>query len=377
MADKTLLELLDEEQLTPTPVDTAEPAKPEDTVEDQVEDQLEETAEDTDEVEAESDEPEVQPESKSLDLRELLEAQGYDTSDLSNDDIGRIVMDKIKAKAPVVPPDPIRPEKAEDSTEPEAGDTKQQAESKAYARKIAKLSAQPELKEYVTFNEAGVAVPKDQFGEAGVEAAKKLNQYLEARRLRAKDLIDDPVGFLEEDLQGIIESAVERRIQALRQEQEEAAVKTQQELAQMTEQERVQSLLGQYSKEIYKIGANGRPQTALDSDEPILSEFGRLMQEEYEDLAKIVPETTPASVLLERAYKTAKRLSEVKPPAPTPQEKKKKFLERRNQESPSPSSPAIASPRDVANGGGKMSLLEALLQDEANADNPELAALRG
>ncbi len=378
---RSLMELLDDEADN-KPAPTPEPEQTE-TPEAQVEKtQVEEAPVGEDQPEPEVvEEPEAEADSDNdvIDLRQILQEDNHNIDGLTRDEIIKIARERLRGQtAPEPPPIPEDPSDPKDETKPNNQDTPEQTEAKEQTRKIARLTSQPELREYVTFNEAGRAVAKDEFGEAGIKAASKLNEYLDARRLRVQNMIDDPLGFLGEDLESIIDDRVSEKLAKLQEKQEAEKQAQQAQLEMMTEEERTQSLLNEYNKELYQTDEKGELKIPFGSSQPMLSEFGETFRREYDSLVSFAP-NAPVSKLLQEAYRITKQQVESRAPAPepTPKEKKKKFLDRRNQEPPrAATDPRPASPQEVADVGGKVSLLEAMLADEANQDNPELAELR-
>lgn len=381
MAEKSMMDLLredgilsDDNEINEKPEAAPEQEAPEsEEVSDEVATEEQETAEADAEVadtEAEESQQEAAAEAQNvLDTRAVLSEIGISTEGLSDEDIRKSLANLVKRKSE---PAPI--EFQEEAEEPEEKEPEQET-AQERQRKVARLQARMEAREYVDF-EDGVAVPKKEYGETAVKAAKELNDYMAARRVRAQEFIDDPIGYMQEDLEHIVADQVKAGIEAYKQEQAQRESLTQAEQAKLSEQDRLSQLVAEYTPEIYKVGKDGKPIQGLDSESPLLTEFGEIVGQEYDRLVAIVPpETSPAQVL-EYAYETAKKVYQAPQPEPTPKEKKKKFLEKRNQTKPSASSPVPAQPQEVAEHGGKTSLLEAIMADEENADNPALAALR-
>lgn len=368
------------------PVDQLEESQPTDEVEDEVgEEDLEEDGDEDQEESAEDDsssEGEEEPQEEgdeeegSSPLVEYLKSLGVETDGLTDkelkDEIAFLKGELEKQeKASTNEPHPREIPKPEPKAESEEKSHKSETAEERRERLLTKLDPKDALAAYVTYNERGVAVPKEEYGEKAVEAAKQINDYNDARRERLAKMVDDPLGTLEPDLKSIVDDQIKAAIEAYKKEQEEAALRASQETQYKTEQERVQKFFQDRKEDLYILGEDGEPKRVGLTKKFAVSEVGRVTEEQFSKLYEIAPDA-PQSVLLERAFETAKQIVDARAPKESPAEKaapkKKKMLasSKKRPKQPDALSDSVATPEERQASGERVSLLQLIL------DNPEL-----
>ena len=340
-----------------------------DSQEDAQEDQEEDPSEDNEEDPQDGDEGE----DGSSPLVEYLQSLGVNTDGLTDkelkDEIASLKEElekqKESSKYEPHPRDIPKPEpKAESEGKPETAEERRE-------RLLKKLDPKDSLAAYVTYNERGVAIPKEEYGDKAVEAAKQINEYNDARRERLAKIVDDPLGTLEPDQKSFVDDQVKSAIEAYKKEQEEAAQRASLENKQRTEEEKVQKFFQDKKQDLYILDDDGEPKKVGLSKKLAVSEVGRVTEEQFSKLYELAP-TAPQSVLLERAFETAKQIVEARAPKESPEEKaapkKKKMLasSKKRPKQPDALSDSVATPEERQASGERVSLLQLIL------DNPEL-----
>ena len=261
---------------------------------------------------------------------------------------------------------------------PEIAEPKKESKQER-ARKLSPIpKPDQELSALVEFDEDTKRfVGKDKFGSAGAEAAKLFNDYQAQRNSRAELWFDDPVSAVIEDAGDEIDRRVEEKLQAyfksIEQKQAEKSVVEERE---KSEKELV-GFLESIKEELYELTPTKQIKRTI-SNQPVFTEAGKLWLQEYESIQALNP-TAPQSLIAKKAYETLNRFSSLMKPAPpkeTVVEKKKKFVEKRKHESGVPANVPGATFQDKVNSGNKLRLWQALLEDDANQDNPDLATYR-
>ncbi len=179
-----------------------------------------------------------------------------------------------------------------------------------------------------------------------------------------------------EEIDRRVEEKLKAHFERLQQEQEQARS------AQTVEQrERAFDDYMQTIKDkLYKLTPDGRIKKSPINDQPVFTEAGALFAKEYQELMEIASPNADLVKIAKQAYKTVERLTgnvaPAKSKAEEAAEKKKKFLEKRKHESGVAGNKTPATTQDKFNSGNKVRLFEAMLEDESNADNPDLAQYR-
>lgn len=247
-------------------------------------------------------------------------------------------------------------------------------EENASGRKVTRLEYDPSWEEMVTENENGEVVPKPEYGEKGIEAAQKIKQYVQEYRERHKMLASDPIGFLEEDISRIVSAEVEKRLQEHEKKLQEAEKKRREEDAMKSEEQKIAALLDARKADLYKLNPDGTIKRLLKDSRPAMTEFGKTVDAEFLELMALNPRA-PQSVLLEKAIKIAEKIHRpVETKKPDRQEKRKRFLQDRNNKSEPPevSSERPATTEEKGSIGAAESLWEAIINDP---DNEGIAGL--
>lgn len=258
----------------------------------------------------------------------------------------------------------------------------QEQEQTKKIRKLAPLKApDPDLQNLVEYdNELKQFVGKDKFGSAGAAAAKELNDYKKQRDQRFEMWVnEDPTQLILDEAREEIERIAEARAQAILDK-----IKAEQQTAtQATEAEKSQAEFAGFmetvKEKLYKLGPDGQPKKNPITGEIVTTVAGAEFIREFNELAEMNPNVSPAA-LAKKAYSTVERLTAVQPKTDPKQEtadKKKRFLTtQRKHESGVAANANVATTQDKINSGVRMSLLQALLEDPDNEDNPDLAQLR-
>lgn len=332
-------------------------------------------------------------------LAEQLRAKGYDVPDDATDAeltealLGRMAKaDQIAKEAAAKSQETERRlqellAKAEQKQTPAQPEPAKQPEEKPKRKLPAALERpDPNLEPLVEWDEESrMFVGKDRYGTAGLEAAKQFNDYRAARAKREQEIVDNPASIfngLTEDLEErllakqeqILEARLQAKLDEIRRQQEEASGKS----AAQREEEEFGSFMESVKDKLYKLDPKGQPRKTLD-DEPAWTDMGKLFRDEYNDLAQLSPNASP-TLLAKKAFERVSKFTSLVPqktPAEQAAEKKKSFVAKgRKHESGVPSSQNSATVQDKFASGNNVSLLAAMLEDEANDDNPDLAALR-
>lgn len=364
--------------------ETEEPEEEADDQESEEEESDEESESETESEEGEGDGKEAGEEQGSSDprshMREYLEnILGISTEGMSDEQIEQ-ELKELSTSPPATETETVsEPETEEAAAESE---TEKTAEQKAYERRLKALEKTDALHAYVTFNEAGVAIPRKEFGEKALEAARTINKYQDARRERLSQLADDPLGTLEPDLQAIMDAKIEERINEYIEQQKAAQERIAVENARMTEQERANKFFEENKSELYELDAEGRPrQTGLKNKKLLLSELGKLTEKKYAELQELSP-TKPDSELLSFALRQAKEIIEARPKLTAKEKaapKKKRVLSKSKKQKPEPTpstNASVATPEERQATGEKTSLLDMILNNPEIEGNPEIAGLR-
>lgn len=249
------------------------------------------------------------------------------------------------------------------------------------SRKVAKLQYDQALATMVSFDDDGRAVPRPEFGGSAIEAASKVNQYSEARRKRVEDLVDDPIGFLQDDMLDIVREEMRgligKEFENFKSSQQTEYQRFSAERAQDAERSSVTELLTLNKSKLYIVGKDGQPALSLDTNLPILSPYGSAVDEELKELEQINP-NAQQSLLIAKAIRTVDKIFS-QPEKLTPETvaaKKQAFLEKdkRHVVPVSPDRPE-ASLADALANHAPMTLLEMIKRNPNLVGNPALAEL--
>jgi len=312
---------------------------------------------------------------------QVLVDMGADVDELNEAQARAIVMKRLQAPAqsPTAPvAAPVVPVVAAPVAVPEVKPTEAEKPSAKEAR-LKKIIRDQELESLVVF-EGGRAVPKEQT-PSGLDAAKKINDYLAEGHKRLTSFTEDPVEFLLPGMQGQnLEDRIQRMVADQLAKQAELTNQEATRQAAVLAAQAEQGLVGKFStdheSELFKLTADGKRKVVLGEDGNdvfAMTDFGKRVRAGFEDLLELAPHQ-PTSVLLDRAYKIAKQTVTTEPVV-APEEKKKKFLANRGGVAvPRMASQSPASADEIASGGG--SLRDVILHTASNADNPVLAELR-
>lgn len=310
-----------------------------------------------------------------LEAMVLAELKGASSDTSQSSDFGQT---KGAEEKPAEVKDELAPQLPRKDVEESAkGDDSKQSASE---REIARLEYDAKLAEYVTF-EGDKAVPKEEYGEDGKAAARAINEYSAARRARVEKLVDDPVSYLMGDFKREMKALVAEELNNFRTEQQTLTQKQAQEqqaaIAAQREADAVAEIMRENKARFYEVGADGEPRRLFKSNTPVFTHFGKEVDKEFVELRDLNPHV-PDSVLLAKAIRTVERYAAPKPKETTAAEtaeKKKKFLEAdRTVEKEREAHPATLSERLELGTG--VNLLQAIMSDPDNVDNPAIAKLR-
>jgi hypothetical protein len=349
-------------------------------------DVVETETEDQPESQEVADEPEQKSPAEVAYLRAFLKKANLDPTGISDDELEELVLRELRAE-PVAPkqPEPVKQVKDEpppplprtDVVESKVGEAPNTEKTESQ-RAVERLEYDARLAAMVTFDENQKAVPKDDSEEA-LEAAKKINAYSKARRDRVEKLVDDPIGYLMQDLRREMKAVVEEEFKGFEAKQQTAQQRAIQDRIAYEESERVAAIMRDNKARFYELGADGEPRKLLKTGEVVMTAFGREVDQEFVELKQLNP-NAPDSVLMAKAIKTVEKYTS----APKPKEdtaaeaadKKKKFLseDRKTEPLVRETQPATLSERLELGSG--TSLLQAILSDPDNIDNPVVAKLR-
>ena len=334
------------------------------------------------------EEPAKEPTAESAWLRGFLAKANFDSEGIPDDELEQLVLAELRAEKPQpVVADTKRQDTSNQETKdgtPLPSPTKDGVESKTegtLGTSVGKLEYDARLAAMVTFDASGRAVANEDFGDAGRDAAKKINDYSAARRKRVEDLVDDPIGYLMADLKREMESVVGAKLNEFRNEQQTSSQAAEQKRLEQEEIDRVAAIMQANESRFYQVGADGKPRVSLKSRQRVLSDFGSDVDAEFRELKAISP-MVPDSILLEKAMRTADRYH-VKPTAPgatadAVADKKKQFLakDRTNTQTDTTVDREPASLGERLELGGGTSLLDAIRNNPDLIDNPVVAKLR-
>lgn len=329
-----------------------------------------------------------EPTAESAWLRGFLEKANFDSEGIPDDELEQLVLAELRAEKPQ--PD-VADTKKQDTANQETKDgtplplpAKDGVESEkegTLGKSVGKLEYDARLAAMVTFDASGRAVANEDFGDAGREAAQKINDYSAARRKRVEDLVDDPIGYLMADLKREMESVVGSKLNEFRAEQQTSSQAAEQERLAQEEIDRVAAIMRANEARFYKTGVDGKPRVSLKTQRRVLSDFGSDVDTEFRELKAISP-GVPDSVILEKAMRIAERYH-VKPTSPgataeSTAEKKKQFLakDRTNTQTDKEADREPASLGERLELGGGTTLLDAVLNNPDLIDNPVVAKLR-
>lgn len=261
-------------------------------------------------------------------------------------------------------------------------DDKPKAEPKSRSKRLAPIQApDPELSALCEFDpELKRFVGKDKFGVAGDEAAKQLNAYRAARDQRFEMLVSEDFADIvrqeiREDIERIAEEKAKAHLEQLKAEQNQRSAATYAE----QQQAEFVGFMEAVKDRLYKLTPGGDIKKNPITGEVAWTETGSQFKDIYSQLQEVNP-NAPQAVLAKKAFDIVSKLVPAEQPKDVKQEtaeKKKRFLDKRKHESGVPTGNAnVATVKDRFTSGNKVSLLQALLEDPDNEDNPDLAPLR-
>lgn len=184
-------------------------------------------------------------------------------------------------------------------------------------------------------NETSKFIPNAKYGNESVKAAETLNSLVAEQQRRSQLMVNDPNAALEEA--GIFDELDNRYEQKFKQWQQQFVTslqeKQQQAIAtrQMQQQQaEVDAFYKSIEKEVFKVGADGKPLVGLDGGQ-VPTERGLLLREKVHQLCQDLEVDQPDLRIWKAAYKLLPPVEPPKAPEPTPEAKKEQVKEKKTQ----------------------------------------------
>lgn len=354
---------------------TEEAPQEEQATEEVIEEVVEETApEPQEEQPTTEDEPEEakegEEEKELSPLGQQLSSMGHDVTGLTDEEIQeeiKLLLAGSEEKNDAIPPDMLPPVKEEEKdleAEPESGEEP----------KLKPLESIDSALPYVTFNEKNVAIPKEEFGDKAVAAAKKINDYNEARTERLNSLVNNPLEYLSDDFDKLVAERVKAALEAEKAAQAQAQQAEAAKSAEAIEYERRAKFFEEHQAELFAVNEDGTvKEVGLANKRRIPTDLGKAMEEEFTRLSALAPNAA-TSDLLQASYETAKRLAGEPAKKEVVEEKasevKRKVLKKskkRTSSQPPASNDSKASPEQRQEAGERVSMLQ-LIRESGELD---------
>ena len=222
-------------------------------------------------------------------------------------------------------------------------------------------------------------IPNTRYGNDGIKAAETLNGLVTEQQRRSQLMVNDPNAALDEA--GIFDELDNRYEAKFKQWQQQFAhslqEKQQQALAtrQMQQQQvEVDSFYKSIEKEIFKVGADGKPLIGLDNNQ-VPTERGLLLREKVHQLCQDLEVDQPDLRIWKAAYKLLPPTEQPKPVEPEAKkeqvkEKKTQFVEqarKKPEKKPLSVTGAFAQPLPEQS-NKRQSFKDMLVKDPENAE---------
>lgn len=330
---------------------------------------------------------------KTWGLRSWLAQAGFDPDELEeldDEELDRFTRERLSGggEPPTQPTDGGATRPATDGKQVESPSIKEETKQdppapvkEATGDELTKLEYDYSISQLVK-QEGGKYVPIDDTPEA-VAAAKEANGYNRKRQDRLNKILDDPKGtlgpWMRQEMEALVSQKLKDEMEQFRKSQEEAR---QIEVRQRTEQEeldRYESLRDQHKASLYKLSDSGEIRRSLRTGQLMMTSFGREVNKNLLELAELSPHQ-PRSVLLQKAIQVTSKY--MKPevsdkPKAEATNKRQTFLDKaRKADVDTDVSKRPASVQEAVALGTNMSLLEAILSDPDNQDNPTVQKLK-
>lgn len=378
-----------EESVTEDAQNTEEPASSESTEEAIAESETEEAQEEQD---APSTEVRVTFEDR-MRAKGLALPDGLDPEDLYDNAIERIAagtaamqeaerlrgeLEKLRSQGSVTQaaPNPIPPAAPQQVPPPAATP----AEKEHFFREL--TEPDPAYAGYVTRDEAGRAIPRQEYGQLAVEAAQAINAYEQAERVQAQRLLRNPSLLIKDNMSEIEQLAEEKaqaifeaRFKAWQDEQQKAEKEQAQQWRQREEQHALLEFHEQNKGVLFNLGTNGEPlRLPFDQDQFSQTPTGKYFMERLPQLEQELPNTNRLT-LLNIALREAKlavppqERQTKEAPVETQAEKRQKFSQQKQAQPsvPHQNTPA-ASASEVMSGSPRLKFSEMVRRDPENQD---------
>lgn len=254
----------------------------------------------------------------------------------------------------------------------------EQAEA-SQARLFKSLTApDASLNQYISRSESGFAIPKPEYGQAGLDAAAAINGYEKAEQEQAQLLLRDPNALIRENMsefeklaQEKAEKIVEARFARFQEEQEARAAQQQKESQERTLQQQDDAWHEANKAKIFRLGPDGEPLSLFDDGRPATTPTGRLFLERLKSLRQELPPGTPEISLRNIALREAELQAPAQPAAPAPvqtqAQKKEQFINQRQPVVPNQNTPMASASEAVAH-TRKINFAEMIRKDPNNLD---------
>jgi predicted house-cleaning noncanonical NTP pyrophosphatase (MazG superfamily) len=295
-------------------------------------------AENTEQVAPSAEEP--------ITFEKVLEGRGFDLSNVDREDLykqaaERIVqsralqvrlqemqreLESLKAAQTHTSAAPQAPQPDAPPVVQQAGETPEQTAQRAF-RELRPYD--PQLNMLVTEDtRTGKFVPRPEFGQAGVDAARTINEYVRLERDQAAEMlrnpyriVDDKMPEIEQRIQELAKKLMDERFQEFQTESQ----KREKELAAQMERQEQEHRWMQWHEsnktKIFRIGQDGQPLRNTFDDSPATTPVGAYFMSRLKELRADFPYEDPVKLqsLALREAELAVRPTEL---APTPAQKR-------------------------------------------------------